>query len=450
MSPPLELRAARRLPASSPGPRASATAANCGVFCGRRPRAPPGLDVQDVLNNKTFVTRRAMPAKKSRSAAGHRLPAVSERGRRPPTPAEAGGDRSDPGIDQPLGDASSAVEGRSVPAWSRLAESSDVSFIAAVTRDIEGLLHQTEADELVEVASHLCLAPGAKRARPKMVSELGAALAVDPGLLRPIAVATELIHSASLLHDDVVDAGTIRRGRPTANQLYGNASAVLAGDLLITLAFRALRQHPAALTAEAIETIGAMTMAARKELGFRRDVHVTVDDWRVIAAGKTGALFRYVGFAVGFLAGGEPLARGLATACLHLGIAFQMVDDLIDVAGNDGKGAWSDLRNGNPNLVHIAAMMGDPELRTRLAADWRQGGSPDSTDSPSPLELAARAEEIARLGVVPVATDLRHELLGARGGLGGSGHDNAARVIRDWAARIEDALPKSVQTGRMQ
>src|SRR5687767_6338454 len=92
------------------------------------------------------------------------------------------------------------------------------------------------ADLLTTAAAHLCL-NGGKRLRPRLVHWFGAAVDADTRRLADAAAAAELIHCASLLHDDVVDAGTLRRGQPTVNVLWGNTAAVLSGDLVLSLAF---------------------------------------------------------------------------------------------------------------------------------------------------------------------------------------------------------------------
>ena len=93
-----------------------------------------------------------------------------------------------------------------------------------------------QSDTLLNAGRHLCIGSGGKRVRPTMVRLFGlAAGAPEVGLLN-VAVAAEMVHSASLLHDDVVDAGMYRRGRPTVNALWGNIVAVMGGDLLLTLA----------------------------------------------------------------------------------------------------------------------------------------------------------------------------------------------------------------------
>src|SRR5690242_8647116 len=109
-------------------------------------------------------------------------------------------------------------------------------FLTAVNARIDALLAPREAplalDDILAVMRDVCLAPRAKRVRPRLVRFFGQAVGVDPMTLIPVAVAAELCHTASLLHDDVVDDGHERRGVPTMNTRVGNPAAVLGGDLL--------------------------------------------------------------------------------------------------------------------------------------------------------------------------------------------------------------------------
>ena len=156
---------------------------------------------------------------------------------------------------------------------------------------------------LALAARHLCLAAGAKRGRPRLVWLFAHCLEQPPPItaLTDVAVAAELIHSASLLHDDVVDHGSLRRGLPTANARWGNTVAVLAGDLLLTTALAQLQRHPRSLTRKANETIGAMTRAAIAEVEARGRLDLSAAHWRRIAVGKTGALFSWCASAVASL-----------------------------------------------------------------------------------------------------------------------------------------------------
>src|SRR5512144_1649282 len=107
-------------------------------------------------------------------------------------------------------------------------------FLSEVEQAMDEALQTSVGDTLMDAARHLCMGGGGKRARPMLVRLFGDAVGAPDEHLVDVAVAAELIHSASLLHDDVVDAGMFRRGRPTANARWGNVVAVMSGDLLLS------------------------------------------------------------------------------------------------------------------------------------------------------------------------------------------------------------------------
>lgn len=271
-----------------------------------------------------------------------------------------------------------------------------MDFAAAVERKLAGALERPEPETLRSAARHLCFSSAAKRARPLLVERLGALLGTPAERLIAIATAAELIHSASLLHDDVVDAASQRRGLPSANALYGNRVAVLAGDLLIAVALDLLRPSPAAVTAAAVETIAAMTRAAMWEIEAARDPHLDEAAWRRIAAGKTGALLAFCGRAVGLEAHDVAAAGAFASAGTHLGVAFQAADDLADARAGTGKPRFQDLRHGSPSLLTVLALAHDDALAADVAAVWSQ-----ADEAGLPLALAEAMGERIAAGPAP-------------------------------------------------
>jgi geranylgeranyl pyrophosphate synthase len=182
-------------------------------------------------------------------------------------------------------------------------------------------------------------------------------LAISDSALLDWALSAELIHSASLIHDDIVDESNLRREAPTLHISKGSGWAVLAGDLLLAEALQMIEKHGPAAIHAATTAVSALTKAAIEEIDFRpkQSSHPTgisnasFSETKKIAAGKTGALFGYC------LAAGPTLANDLSTAArqfqagVHLGTAYQFRDDLIDLIGEEGKPRGSDLREGNPN-----------------------------------------------------------------------------------------------------
>lgn len=225
-------------------------------------------------------------------------------------------------------------------------------------------------DTLLTAARHLCLG-GGKRARPVLVKIFGDTLGVAEGKLVVPGVAAELIHAASLLHDDVVDAGMFRRGKPTVNARWGNIVAVMSGDLLLSGALLKLAEVDARLTATALGTIAEMTRAAIAEVQARGNLELPLEELRGIGEGKTGSLFGWCGVAAATIAGDEEAARCFDRFGRRLGIAFQMADDIRDISGTDeGKPQYADLSSRTLSLPILLAVKKDPRLKRRITDAW--------------------------------------------------------------------------------
>ncbi|BBM85456.1 polyprenyl synthetase family protein [Candidatus Uabimicrobium amorphum] len=225
---------------------------------------------------------------------------------------------------------------------------------------------------LIEAARHLCLAKGAKRIRPRLVSLYGEAMEISPLELLDISVAAEMIHAASLLHDDVVDESNLRRGLETVNCKWGNKVAVLAGDLVLSLGFILLNKYVPDIHRTAVRVVDSMTRAAMLEVQARGRLDFKLDGWFFIAEGKTAKLFSWCGQAVGFYVGNEEVAARFEKCGKHLGIAFQMADDLRDLQGSDpGKERFSDIRNFNPSFPILKAASMDESLYREICENWK-------------------------------------------------------------------------------
>lgn len=257
---------------------------------------------------------------------------------------------------------------------------------------------------MAAAARHLCLAPGAKRARPRMVHLFGLAVDADPDGLADVAVAGEFIHGASLMHDDVIDEGTLRRGRPTVNARWDSLTAVLAGDMLLSEAIYGLRRWTRPITEEALKLVADMSRAAMLEAHVRGRTDILPSQWRYIALGKTGAMFRWCGRSAAHLAGDADALERFAIFGDRFGVAFQMADDLKDLLGGDiGKDRYADIRNANPSYPLSLAMQGSPAVRQAFLDAW-------NTEEP------LRPEQIDALGTMVVETGVlqqTHQDLGA-------------------------------------
>ncbi len=234
----------------------------------------------------------------------------------------------------------------------------------------------SRGDIVDEAAAHL-LSRGGKRLRPLCVA-LTARLAGPAGPeAHHLAVAVELVHAATLLHDDVVDEAHVRRGAPAARVLFGNTASIFAGDWLLVEALRRVRRtelHD--VLDRLLETIDGMIHAEAEQLAARGRVHADRSLYFRIVEGKTAALFQWATWAGARAAGlPERAVEALDAYGRHLGIAFQLVDDLLDYAASGarlGKEPLADLREGKttyPLLVAMERRTEVADLLTRLLAD---------------------------------------------------------------------------------
>ncbi|MTH63312.1 polyprenyl synthetase family protein [Paracoccus shanxieyensis] len=289
----------------------------------------------------------------------------------------------------------------------------DMQAVNALIRDRMASRH---APRIPEVTAHLVEA-GGKRLRPMLV--LGAARLCgycgEAHLL--LAAAVEFIHTATLLHDDVVDESQQRRGRPTANLLWDNKSSVLVGDYLFARSFQ-LMADTGSMEVMRILANASATIAEGEvlQLTAAQDVATTEDTYIQIVRGKTAALFSAATEAGAVIANVDAtVQQALFDYGDALGIAFQIVDDLLDYGGSAeviGKNVGDDFRERKltlPVIKAIAAADGDER------AFWdRTIGKGQQSDGD--LETAL-------------------EILRRRGAL-----DAARRDALDWAARAKTAL----------
>lgn len=257
---------------------------------------------------------------------------------------------------------------------SALQAAGHAGFLAEVEAVLERALvdekGQEARDTLMAAGRHLVIGGGGKRARPLLLRLFADACGAPLEALPEVGAAAELIHSASLLHDDVVDAGMFRRGRPTVNARWGNITAVMAGDMILSTALSLLSRVDSRLVTRAIELVMEMTRAAIAEVEARGDLSLPLDRLRFIQEGKTGALFGWCGAAAATLSGNAEAARRFESFGRHLGIAFQIADDLRDLTGDDGKPQYADIQSRTPSMPLLLAVAGDDSLRRKLREAW--------------------------------------------------------------------------------
>jgi len=235
---------------------------------------------------------------------------------------------------------------------------------------------------VVQRSAHHLIDLGGKHLRPMCValsSKLGSGF---DEVGRRLALAVELVHSATLLHDDVIDMAATRRGAPAARMVYGNAASIFAGDWLLVEALRQIRRAGVeGLLDEMLAIIDEMILAESVQLEHRGEINGSRSDYFRVVEGKTAALFRWsmrAGARVGGLTDAE--CDALERYGLHLGVAFQAVDDVLDVDGDieaTGKQLFTDLREGKTTYPLILALERDPQL-FGILADCARGLSPSA------------------------------------------------------------------------
>lgn len=232
---------------------------------------------------------------------------------------------------------------------------------------------------LIDQISHYIINAGGKRIRPRLVLLFAEALGFEGPARYELAAVVEFIHTATLLHDDVVDESALRRGRATANATFGNAASVLVGDFLYSRAFQMMvsvgNMRVLQVLADATNVIAEGEVL---QLMNMHDPDLAVADYLQVIRYKTAKLFEASARLGAVLANAPPeLEEACADYGRSLGTAFQLVDDLLDYEGNTdelGKNVGDDLREGKPTLPLLVAMeRGSEEERALIRRAIEQG-----------------------------------------------------------------------------
>lgn len=219
-----------------------------------------------------------------------------------------------------------------------------------------------------ELAGHL-IAGGGKRLRPMLTLGCAAMLEYAGTRHHKLAAAVEFIHTATLLHDDVVDASGLRRGKATANRLWGNPASVLVGDFLFSRSFELMVEDGSLKVLKILSSASAVIAEGEvAQLTAQRDVETSEDRYLEIISAKTAALFAAACQIAAVVAErGAAVEEALEAYGRNLGIAFQLVDDAIDYvsdADTMGKDVGDDFRDGKVTLpVILAYARGDAKER---------------------------------------------------------------------------------------
>jgi octaprenyl-diphosphate synthase len=271
-------------------------------------------------------------------------------------------------------------------------------------QQVDAVIRQRLSSEvaLINQISHYIVSAGGKRIRPRLVLLVAAALGFEGPERFELAATVEFIHTATLLHDDVVDESALRRGRETANALFGNAASVLVGDFLYSRAFQMMvstgRMRVLEVLADATNVIAEGEVL---QLMNMHDPDLSVDDYLRVIRYKTAKLFEASAQLGAVLADASP---AIESACADfgraLGTAFQLVDDLLDYEGDTqslGKNVGDDLREGKPTLPLLLAMERGTAQERQLVRHAIEHGEAD--------KLAEIVAIVRRVGAIEATRD---------------------------------------------
>lgn len=235
---------------------------------------------------------------------------------------------------------------------------------------------------LVNQLSHYIINSGGKRLRPILSLMATRAYGYEGDKHFTLAAIIEFIHTATLLHDDVVDESELRRGQKTANALFGNAASVLVGDFLYSRAFEMMVDVGSMKVMQILaETTNVIAEGEVMQLMNCRDADTTEQRYLDVIHAKTAKLFEAATRLGAVLCDrNEDEERAMAAYGMHLGTAFQLIDDVLDYSSSSeemGKNVGDDLAEGKPTLPLIYAMRHGSEAQSELVRKAIEGGGLD-------------------------------------------------------------------------
>jgi octaprenyl-diphosphate synthase len=287
------------------------------------------------------------------------------------------------------------------------------------------VLVRTDVAAITQIGSYL-IDSGGKRLRPALTALGARAIGVGPASPRLMCVG-ELLHLGSLLHDDVVDDGDVRRDKPAAHRVYGNAVTVLTGDFCLARAVLLASEEGGPAAVHALGQV-VTEMAEGEVLQLQRagDLSCTVDQYLDVVARKSAALIAWCVSAPALASGQPELADALESFGRQVGIAFQITDDVLDYADGTGKSKGADLRERKVTLPLILAMERLPWVRGVLEAG-----------PPSPDQLGELLQAIRGTDALDAAMDeARLRVVVALDALSGLPDNDGKRALRALGAYL--------------
>lgn len=249
------------------------------------------------------------------------------------------------------------------------------------------ILSQLNSDViLINQLGHYIIAGGGKRIRPLIAVLAARALGYEGNKHITCAAFIEFVHTATLLHDDVVDESDLRRGRATANAMFGNAASVLVGDFIYTRSFQMMTD------VDSLKVLKVMSSATNvlaegevQQLMNCNDPNTTEASYMMVIYSKTARLFEAATQCAAIISGAdEAQEAALKQYGCYLGTAFQLIDDILDYSANAekfGKNIGDDLAEGKPTLPLLHAMQnGNPQQAALIREAIEQGGKREALD----------------------------------------------------------------------
>ena len=276
-----------------------------------------------------------------------------------------------------------------------------------INKAIESLHWEKEPKGLYEPIEY-ALASGGKRLRPTLTI-LAAETIINGGLLNggviddviPAALALEVFHNFTLLHDDVMDKASVRRGRETVHVKWDENTAILSGDQMLIEAYKLIAKVPSDKVQRTLEMFNEMATGVcegqQYDVDFEHASHVTIEDYMMMIEKKTSVLLAYAMKIGGYIAGAnESQQEALYQYGLHIGLAFQIQDDILDVYGDPktfGKAIGGDICANKKTFLLLTALgTADAESRAELL-QWMMATDRDAE------KIAAVSKIFTRLGV---------------------------------------------------
>jgi len=280
---------------------------------------------------------------------------------------------------------------------------STLALIAGDMREVDAVIAQRldSGVPLVGQVARYIISAGGKRLRPALLLLVSGALGYQGPQRFNLAAVVEFIHTATLLHDDVVDDSTLRRGRATANEMFGNPASVLVGDFLYSRAFQMMLDARDMRVMEILaEATNVIAEGEVLQLMNMHDASLDEEGYLRVIRFKTAKLFEASTRLAAVLAGSPPaVEQACADYGQALGTAFQVIDDVLDYDGDAaemGKNLGDDLREGKSTLPLIAAMERAAPSQRNLIRGAIEQGSVDALDTIVEIVRETGALEVAR------------------------------------------------------